>query len=333
MTVSRVDQLTERYFSNLRHRAAKLVVDHEAGLVPNYEVALEEERRVETEQFDAAMKAELLKRIWLGVLTFVVGVVLALVIGAATLQFWLVLLVFGLGCYTALKVLGSSPDIEAIMAQGNQQYIEQLQTGIAEWRDRLEQARRAEERAAATAAWHAEQARLAQEAAAERAIRDAEDELEALLAPARLSLRGWQALHLPPEPQPYGVSPAGAEIWIRDWMIHMGAEGASATQYVGDGGIDVESAHYIAQVKHYTGSVGVGEVREHIGVAAVDEKKRRPLFFTSGSYSVGGIDAAGRAQMPLFGYSVESGQVLPINSHAEFLLAVGLNPTWAGSGQ
>ncbi|MEV8265164.1 restriction endonuclease [Microbacterium sp. NPDC077057] len=329
--MSRIDELTEHYFSNLRQRAAKLVADHEAGLVPDYDRALQEERRIETEQFDAAMKAELSKRIWLGVLTLVGGVGLAIVIGAATLQFWLALLVFGLSCYTALKVLGSSPDIEAIMAQGNQQYIEQLQTGIAEWRDRLEQARRAEERAAATAAWHAEQARLAEEAATMRAIREAEAELEALLAPARLSLEGWQTLHRPPAPQPYGVSPAGAEIWIRDWMIHMGAEGASATQYVGDGGIDVESAHFIAQVKHYTGSVGVGEIREHIGVAAVDERKRRPLFFTSGTYSAGGIDAADRAQMPLFTYSVESGRVLPVNAHAEMLLAVGLNPAWVAS--
>ena len=112
-------------------------------------------------------------------------------------------------------------------------------------------------------------------------------------------------------------------------MIHMGAEGASATQYVGDGGIDVDSPHFIAQVKHYAGSVGVGEVREHIGVAAVDEARRRPLFFTSGTYSGGGVEAAERARMPLFIYSVERAEVLPVNIHAEAILAVGLNPAWS----
>lgn len=327
--MSRIDELTEHYFSNLRQRAAKLVADHEAGLVPDYDRALQEARRIETERFDASVKTELVKGIWRAVLTFVGFAVLAVVLGLATQQFWITMVVFALGCFAANKALGSAPDLDAIKAQGNQRFIDQLQAGIAEWRGRLERERQAEEHAAAAAAWQAEQHRQAEEAAARRAIREAEAELEALVAPARRSLQSWQLLHRPPAPQPYGVSPAGAEIWVKDWMIHMGAEGAAVTQYVGDGGIDVESPYFIAQVKHYTGSVSVGEVREHIGVAAVDEARRRPLFFTSGAYSGGGLDAADRAQMPLFIYSVERAEVLAANTHAEVVLAVGLNPAWS----
>lgn len=115
---------------------------------------------------------------------------------------------------------------------------------------------------------------------AEEAEHAAAQHLEELVAPARASLAEWQLRFEPPAPQPYGVSPAGAEVWVRDWMVFMGAEHAATTQFVGDGGIDVEDAHYIAQVKHYTGAVGVAEIREHIGVAAVDQASRTPLFFT-----------------------------------------------------
>lgn len=329
VAVSRGDQLTEEYFASLQARASRLVADHEAGLVPDYEFALHEHRRIETERFEAAVGSESWKGIRRALLILLVALVAAILVGMATQQFWLTLVVFSIGAFAARSPLRDPLDIDAVKAQGNQLYIDQLRAGIAEWQTRLDQERQAEEQAAAAAAWHAEQHRRAEEAAAQRAIREAEEELEALLAPARHSLRNWQLLHPHPAAQPYGVSPAGAEVWVRDWMIHMGAEGAQATQYVGDGGIDVANPFFIAQVKHYANSVGVGEVREHIGVAAVDETKRRPLFFTSGTYSAGGLDAAERAQMPLFTYSVERAEVTPANAHAELILAIGLNPAWS----
>lgn len=169
----------------------------------------------------------------------------------------------------------------------------------------------------------------------EQRVRKAEDdrlaaaqELEAFVAPARASLAEWQSRFAPPAPQPYGVSPAGAEVWVRDWMVFMGAEHAATTQFVGDGGVDVEDAHYIAQVKHYTGAVGIAEIREHIGVAAVDQASRTPLFFTSGNYPASVIETADRASMALFVYRVETGEVHAANVDAEIYLSVGLNPAW-----
>lgn len=155
--------------------------------------------------------------------------------------------------------------------------------------------------------------------------------IDAELEPARRSLEAWQQLHPHPAPQPYGVSPAGAEAWVCDWMVHMGAEGSTVTQQSGDGGIDVENDHFIAQVKHYTNSVGVGEIREHIGVSAVDPMRRQPLFFTSGTYPSGALDAAEAVAMPLFIYSVEEGTVVPVNRFAEFVMEAGLNPSWAAN--
>lgn len=149
-----------------------------------------------------------------------------------------------------------------------------------------------------------------------------------LIAPARQSLREWQVAHPHPLVQAYGVSPAGAEQWVCDWMVHMGAEGASVTRFVGDGGIDVESDRFIAQVKHYTGTVGVGSIREHIGVASIDALQRTPLFFTSGAYAAGAVQAADHARMPLFTYDVTQVAVTPVNAHAHALTDIGLNPRW-----
>ena len=168
----------------------------------------------------------------------------------------------------------------------------------------------------------------AEQERADRQQEAANRQLEAVLAPARQSLAQWQVLHAHPDQQPYGVSALGAESWVRDWMIHMGAENATVTRFVGDGGIDVENQHFIAQVKHYTGTVGVAAIREHIGVAAADAQERRPLFFTSGAYATGALEAAERAAMPLFLYSVEEGEVTAANSSAHVLLEIGLNPSW-----
>ncbi|GAA2917506.1 hypothetical protein JOD62_002864 [Microbacterium keratanolyticum] len=162
--------------------------------------------------------------------------------------------------------------------------------------------------------------------------READAVAAAMREEALESLTRWQVSHPAPAAQPYGVSPAGAEAWVRDWMIHMGAEDATLTRYVGDGGVDVESGLYVAQVKHYTGTVAVQEVRAHIGVSVVDELGRRPVFFTSGGFTVGGVEAADRAGMPLFVYTVETGDVRAVNAVAAFLLTHGLRPSWHPAG-
>lgn len=118
------------------------------------------------------------------------------------------------------------------------------------------------------------------------------------------------------------VSPRGAEELCCEWMRHLGAVDAQVTQFVGDGGIDVASQKHIAQVKHYAGSVGAPEVFQFIGVASVDGRK--PLFFTSGTYTQQAQVAASRAKLALFTYSAAAGTVHADNLEAEKLLRDGL---------
>lgn len=121
-------------------------------------------------------------------------------------------------------------------------------------------------------------------------------------------------------PSPVGqVSPREAEELCCEWMKHLGATDAEVTRFTSDGGIDVASQHYIAQVKHYAGSVGGPEVFQFIGVASVDG--RVPLFFTSGTYTQQAQVAASRANLALFTYSAAAGTIEAINAHAEDILS------------
>ena len=96
----------------------------------------------------------------------------------------------------------------------------------------------------------------------------------------------------PPAAEPFGVTPREAEYLVAQWMRSMGDYTAAVTQYVADGGVDVASDGYIAQVKHYASPVGVADLRQLAGVAAVDG--RTPLFFTSTGYAAGSIGFAER---------------------------------------
>lgn len=126
----------------------------------------------------------------------------------------------------------------------------------------------------------------------------------------------------PPPPQPFGVSHEGAEHLCAQWMKYLGEADAEVTRFVADGGIDVGSLHYVAQVKNYTGSVGVAEVRELAGVSHDDGRK--PLFFTSGSYASGAVDFASRVGIALFIYNSSEGTLTGANSIGELALARGL---------
>lgn len=131
------------------------------------------------------------------------------------------------------------------------------------------------------------------------------------------------AFRLPPPPaQPYGVSHQGAESFVADWMRHLGELDAEATRYSGDGGIDVASSRYIAQVKNYAGTVPVEAIRAMAGVANVDD--RIPLFFTSGAYSAAALDFADRAGMALFKYDAVSGTMSGANTNGEMHIRRGL---------
>lgn len=149
-------------------------------------------------------------------------------------------------------------------------------------------------------------------------------EAETVLAAASKSLATWQELHPAPPAAPYGVSPAGAERWCRDWLEHMGLQGAEVTQQSGDGGVDVVSPTHIVQVKHYTGSVSIAEIRELVGVAAVEG--RLPIFMTSGLYPVQAEEFADKARMLLYRYDVETGQVEGCTGMSRVMIQSGFLP-------
>jgi len=121
------------------------------------------------------------------------------------------------------------------------------------------------------------------------------------------------------------LSPRGAEELAAKWMRSLGATDAQATRYVGDGGIDVESSRFIAQVKHYSMPVGPAAIRELAGVASIDPKRRRPLFFSTAGYQRGAVDFANRTLVALFHMVPETGDLRAQNDIARQLLQHGLD--------
>lgn len=154
---------------------------------------------------------------------------------------------------------------------------------------------------------------------AERAEREAE-EAEAR-AVAAASLAAWQRLHPAPPACPYGVSAEGAEAWCRDWLVHMGMLEAEATPLSGDGGVDIVSPRHVVQVKHYVGSVAIAELRELVGVAAVEGKKA--VFMTAGTFPSQAELFADRAGMLLFRYDVVTATVEGVTDASRQVLQAG----------
>lgn len=127
-----------------------------------------------------------------------------------------------------------------------------------------------------------------------------------------------------PGPLPYGVSHMGAELLAAAWMRHLGAADATATRYSRDGGIDVESAGWVAQVKNLAAGspVPVSSIRDLVGVAAVAGK--RAAMFTSGKYTRDGLVFADRAGLVLFRYDAAAGTLHPANEDARRVKAHGM---------
>jgi hypothetical protein len=121
-----------------------------------------------------------------------------------------------------------------------------------------------------------------------------------------------------PRPQPLGVSPDGAEKLCANWMEHLGQTNVRVTRSNSDGGIDIESDEWVAQVKNYKGSVSVMEIRELVGVSSID--RRAPVFFTSGRYTASALDFAETAAVLLFSYNAEKGTLTAESALARALL-------------
>lgn len=139
------------------------------------------------------------------------------------------------------------------------------------------------------------------------------DGLEAAIAARRALLAGAR-VGPRPDPQPYGVSPEGAEHLAAAWMTYLGATGVQVTRASRDGGIDVCSDKYVAQVKAWNGPVGAVDVRALVGVAAVDH--RIPLFFATTGYTADALAFAQLAELPLFVMDPVVGTLDPVTPSA-----------------
>jgi len=131
-----------------------------------------------------------------------------------------------------------------------------------------------------------------------------------------------------PQPQPFGVSNDGAERLVCGWMRHLGNLDAEATRQGADGGVDVESEAYVAQVKNYRSSVGVEPIRELFGVAAA--RGKQAIFFTSGSYTTDATRFADVVNLPLLKYDPVGGTLTGENDSGRKVVQDGLPDSVTG---
>jgi hypothetical protein len=114
-----------------------------------------------------------------------------------------------------------------------------------------------------------------------------------------------------------------AEYYVAEWMRYLGASESIVTPARRDGGVDVRSDFYIAQVKHRPRDfVSVDIVRALVGVASAEG--RVPLVFTSGYYSRDALDFAGRVGAPLFIFRPAEGKLVGANASAAAFRTRGL---------
>lgn len=113
-----------------------------------------------------------------------------------------------------------------------------------------------------------------------------------------------------------------AEFLAKAWMEYLGAEGCRVSQATRDGGVDVDSDHFVAEVKHHAEPVSPNIVRQVVGVAAIEGK--RPLVFSLNGYSSAALEVGNRAGAALFKYNFEDGTLTGATPVAELVLTAGL---------
>jgi hypothetical protein len=111
-----------------------------------------------------------------------------------------------------------------------------------------------------------------------------------------------------------------AEQFIAQAMRNLGCLDAQTTPAGADGGIDVTSRAYVAQVKFKSTPIGAPEVQRLFGAAQAQRK--HSLFFASSSYTPAAL-AFAASHVALFTYRPD-GKIYAANSFAESLLRTGL---------
>ena len=115
-----------------------------------------------------------------------------------------------------------------------------------------------------------------------------------------------------------GVSHEQYEAYCCSVMHHWGYMDAETTRYTRDGGIDIESADFVAQCKHVAGTVGAPDVQRIFGIAVT--KHKQALIFSAGTFSKAAIKFANDAGVGAVVISEINGTVRPQNGVAEEII-------------
>ncbi|WP_430752683.1 restriction endonuclease [Paenarthrobacter sp. NEAU-H11] len=126
-------------------------------------------------------------------------------------------------------------------------------------------------------------------------------------------------------PQPSAMASCNdrqAEFLARDWMLFLGESGCQVSPATRDGGADVVSGRFVAEVKHHAAPVGPALVRQIFGVATAEGKTA--LFFSLSGYSSASIEFGEQVKMALFVYDFTQGTLDARTPAAELALLKGL---------
>ncbi|MEV7132180.1 restriction endonuclease [Arthrobacter sp. NPDC093128] len=113
-----------------------------------------------------------------------------------------------------------------------------------------------------------------------------------------------------------------AEFLARDWMLFLGESGCRVSPATRDGGADVVSKRFVAEVKHHAAPVSPALVRQIFGVATAEGKTA--LFFSLSGYSAAAVEFGKQVKMALFVYDFARGTLIPKSPAAELALVKGL---------
>lgn len=131
-----------------------------------------------------------------------------------------------------------------------------------------------------------------------------------------------------PKPIP-GCTHQQAEFLAALWMRYLGELDAKVSQATRDGGIDVESSRFVAEVKHHMIPIGPKSVRALAGVAFAE--KKGAAFFSLNGYTKDALKFGRNAGVIMFTYDPEKGELqgatpLGRQAIAEGLASVLLSP-------
>jgi Restriction endonuclease len=111
------------------------------------------------------------------------------------------------------------------------------------------------------------------------------------------------------------VTPREAEFLAAAWMKKLGLGANQVTPSTKDGGIDVDSELWAAQVKFQSQPISVSAVRQLMGAK---QQGQRAIFFSKSDYTRSSVDFANQRGVALF--VLKTGQLEPKSELAETLI-------------